>query len=103
MLTFSNVLDHPYFVGLQAHPEFCTRPLNPSPPFLGFIAAASSSTVFAEQLAAQKHYASPHPEAARIIPDHSDDVTPVEVNGTAAPGLVNGHAAVKPAAARVVT
>ncbi len=26
--------DHPYFVALQAHPEFCSRPLNPSPPFL---------------------------------------------------------------------
>ncbi|KAH9477492.1 CTP synthase [Psilocybe cubensis] len=32
--------DHPFFVGMQAHPEFCTRPLNPSPPFLGFVAAA---------------------------------------------------------------
>ena len=32
---------HPYFVGFQAHPEFCTRPLNPSPPFLGFVAAAA--------------------------------------------------------------
>ncbi|KAI9444557.1 CTP synthase [Lactarius indigo] len=28
---------HPFFVGLQSHPEFCTRPLNPSPPFLGFV------------------------------------------------------------------
>ncbi|AWN22887.1 CTP synthetase [Deinococcus irradiatisoli] len=32
--------DHPFFVGLQAHPEFKSRPMRPSPPFAGFIAAA---------------------------------------------------------------
>jgi CTP synthase len=44
--------DHPYFVGLQAHPEFCSRPLNPSPPFLGLIAAACGGDVLKEQLEA---------------------------------------------------
>jgi len=33
--------DHPFFFGLQGHPEFKSRPLSPSPPFLGFIEAAS--------------------------------------------------------------
>merc|ERR1711879_182679 len=32
---------HPYFVGTQFHPEMKTRPLSPSPPFIGFIAAAA--------------------------------------------------------------
>ncbi len=32
--------DHPYFVGLQSHPEFRSRLMRPSPPFRGFIAAA---------------------------------------------------------------
>lgn len=32
---------HPYFVGVQYHPEFTSRPLQPSPPYLGFILAAS--------------------------------------------------------------
>lgn len=32
--------DHPFFVGLQSHPEFGTRPMRPSPPFKGFVAAA---------------------------------------------------------------
>ena len=32
--------EHPFFVGLQAHPEFKSRPMRPSPPFAGFIAAA---------------------------------------------------------------
>jgi CTP synthase len=31
---------HPYFVGTQAHPELTSRPLRPSPLFLGFIKAA---------------------------------------------------------------
>lgn len=33
--------DHPYYVATQYHPEFKTRPLNPSPPFLGFILASN--------------------------------------------------------------
>lgn len=32
--------DHPFFVGLQSHPEFSSRLMRPSPPFKGFIAAA---------------------------------------------------------------
>ena len=32
---------HPYYVGVQYHPEFKTRPGNPSPPFLGLLMAAS--------------------------------------------------------------
>lgn len=33
--------DHPYFVATQFHPEYLSRPLNPSPPFLGLILAAT--------------------------------------------------------------
>jgi len=59
--------DHPYFVALQAHPEFCTRPLNPSPPFLGFIAAASSQNVLQEQIDMQlKTFKPPHPVHAMV-------------------------------------
>ena len=32
---------HPYYVGCQYHPEFKSRPLNPSPPFHGLLLAAS--------------------------------------------------------------
>jgi CTP synthase len=32
--------DHPWFVGVQYHPEFKTRPLNPHPLFRDFIGAA---------------------------------------------------------------
>ena len=33
--------DHPYFVGVQYHPEYLSRPLQPSPPFLGLLLAAA--------------------------------------------------------------
>lgn len=33
--------DHPFFVGVQYHPEFLSSPHKPSPPFLGFLLAAS--------------------------------------------------------------
>ncbi|KAF0419855.1 CTP synthase [Gigaspora margarita] len=41
--------DHPFFVGTQYHPEYLSRPLNPSPPFLGFVMASaglSLDTIF---------------------------------------------------------
>lgn len=61
--------DHPYFVALQAHPEFCSRPLNPSPPFLGLIAAACGGSVLDEQLAEnERSYVDPHPESAKVVP-----------------------------------
>ena len=31
---------HPYFVGTQAHPELSSRPLKPSPMFMGLVQAA---------------------------------------------------------------
>lgn len=33
---------HPYFFAVQYHPEFLSRPLKPSPPFLGLVKAAAA-------------------------------------------------------------
>ncbi|SPQ93971.1 CTP synthase [Plasmodiophora brassicae] len=33
--------DHPFYFGTQFHPEFLSRPFAPSPPFIGFVQAAS--------------------------------------------------------------
>ena len=33
--------DHPYFIGVQFHPEYLSRVLKPSKPFLGFVAASA--------------------------------------------------------------
>ncbi|MGH7179876.1 MAG: glutamine amidotransferase-related protein, partial [Tepidisphaeraceae bacterium] len=33
---------HPFFIGTQAHPELTSRPLHPSPMFMGFVKAAMS-------------------------------------------------------------
>ncbi|KAJ3515327.1 hypothetical protein NMY22_g14479 [Coprinellus aureogranulatus] len=58
---------HPFFVGFQAHPEFCTRPLNPSPPFLGFVSASAGPAVLAEQIKVQMEtFVPPHPEEAMV-------------------------------------
>lgn len=56
-------------MALQAHPEFCSRPLNPSPPFLGLIAAACGGSVLEEKLAEnEQSYVDPHPESAKVVP-----------------------------------
>jgi CTP synthase len=60
-------IDHPFFVGLQAHPEFCTRPLNPSPPFLGLVAAACGPDVLEQQITQQlETFMPPHPKDAMV-------------------------------------
>ena len=33
--------DHPFFVGVQFHPEYLSRVLRPSKPFLGLVAASA--------------------------------------------------------------
>ena len=35
--------NHPYFVGVQFHPEFSSRPMKPSPPYPGLLLAATFS------------------------------------------------------------
>ncbi|MEZ5973336.1 MAG: hypothetical protein R3E96_00425 [Planctomycetota bacterium] len=34
--------EHPFFMGVQYHPEFKSRPLDPHPIFRGFVAAAKA-------------------------------------------------------------
>jgi len=42
---------HPFYVGCQYHPEFQSRPLHPSPPFLGLIMASrDDGTLLKEHL-----------------------------------------------------
>ena len=38
--------DYPFFVGVQYHPEFKSRPNRPHPLFLGFIEAAKARHLF---------------------------------------------------------
>jgi len=38
------IADHPWFVGVQFHPEFKSRPIEPHPLFKGFIGASLSTT-----------------------------------------------------------
>ena len=35
------IKDHPWFVGVQFHPEYLSRVLDPSRPYLGFVAASA--------------------------------------------------------------
>ena len=37
--------DHPYYVGVQYHPEFRSRPEDPSPPFLGLLMASDGQKI----------------------------------------------------------
>lgn len=42
--------DHPFFMGVQYHPEYKSRPGAPSPAFFGFVAAASNPNQVEEML-----------------------------------------------------
>jgi len=59
--------DHPYFVATQAHPEFTSRPLRPSPFFVGLVAAALGHEAVgpAEPMESRSHRAQ-----ERAMPEH---------------------------------
>ena len=40
LMEFMELANHPYYVATQAHPEFKSRPMKPSPMFDGLIKAA---------------------------------------------------------------
>lgn len=40
IMELDNLHKHPYFVGVQFHPEYTSRPLKPSPPYLGLLLAS---------------------------------------------------------------
>ena len=45
LMEFMELPNHPYFVGTQAHPEFKSRPMNPSPLFNGLICAIKKKNI----------------------------------------------------------
>jgi CTP synthase len=45
LVEYIELMDHPYFVATQAHPEFRSRPDDPHPLFVGLIDAAASREV----------------------------------------------------------
>lgn len=47
--------DHPFYVGAQYHPEYKSRPGQPSPMFFGFVAAACDPTGVPEFVAGRRH------------------------------------------------
>jgi len=61
------IKDHPWFVGVQFHPEYLSRVLDPSRPYLGFIAAS-----------------------AGILEQITKDYQNGAMNGVTAEGIANG-------------
>ena len=52
--------DHPWFIGVQFHPELKSRPFEPHPLFASFIGAAvEQSEVGVATLAKQSHFVMP--------------------------------------------
>lgn len=78
--------EHPYFVGMQAHPEFCTRPLNPSPGYLGFVAA--SAGILDEQIANQKNFKQPQPDRHLRMPSPTSSPVLEKIKDMRAKGLI---------------
>lgn len=39
-MEISTIENHPYYVAVQYHPEYLSRPLSPSPPFMGLVLAS---------------------------------------------------------------
>ncbi len=60
LVEISEIIDHPYMVGSQFHPEFLSRPMRPHPLFVGLIKAAKEKSekerglIYEEQVIAEK-------------------------------------------------
>ena len=66
--------DHPWYVGVQYHPEYLSRVLRPSKPYLGFVAAASGclESIIGRQNGT--HTLNGQPEGLRALGDGVDGV-----------------------------
>lgn len=64
--------DHPFFVACQYHPEYKSRPLSPSPLFLGFVLA--SGGLFPQYVTQMnnKEQGLPSPIHERVVEDDAD-------------------------------
>ncbi|XP_020089335.1 CTP synthase-like [Ananas comosus] len=58
---------HPYYVGVQFHPEFKSRPERPSAPFLGLIAASCGQLDALLQASSQRHHLIPKRVQSNVI------------------------------------
>ena len=66
--------DHPFYVGIQAHPEFKSRPNHAHPLFAGFVESAEEQGVLrrAKKLLMKRNHLS-EPEAHRYLQKNSMD------------------------------
>jgi len=55
------LLEHPFYLGVQYHPEYKSRPGQPSPPFYGFMAAACNPSISAQEVADTCRKKGPNP------------------------------------------
>jgi len=60
------LLDHPFFLGVQYHPEFKSRPLRPSPPFVGLVLAAAGKL---KEWLDKKQTGTNSPSKSRVLKD----------------------------------
>ena len=67
--------DHPFYVGVQFHPEYLSRVLRPSPPYLGFVAASAGLL--------NKITSNTNADVQHVINGSGHDTSDNHVNGTA--------------------
>ncbi|XP_055351414.1 CTP synthase 2-like [Paramacrobiotus metropolitanus] len=84
---------HPYFVGVQFHPEYLSRPHKPSPPYVGLLLAASGQlkTHLPDLEKAQRKVVNGVPEVSQPMVNGKKEVEAVPVcNGKKMPVLEDG-------------
>lgn len=89
---------HPYYVGTQFHPEYLSRPLKPSPPFLGLILASvgklESYLQQGNKIITPSYVGSESSSDEDIILKHQQKTMPI-VNGIAKLDISNGDESIK--------
>lgn len=80
--------DHPYFVATQYHPEYLSRPLKPSPPFLGLILASVGKL---QNYLNHGCRLSPRQLSDESSEDETELLRSLSINTTKSVSQMNGH------------
>nr|CAG4641619.1 EOG090X04HX [Eurycercus lamellatus] len=90
---------HPYFVATQYHPEYISRPLKPSPPYLGLVLAAAGKlqTYFNNTMSSNTTSDDGENSDDELVGIFRRNMSSVSLSGASAPGTPSqfNHVSVK--------
>ncbi len=81
-----DIIDHPYYVAVQYHPEYLSRPMKSSPPYLGLLLAScgklSSFLSRGCRMSPRVNYSSPDVSTDEEEEELTQELVSININAT---------------------